>query len=149
VYYAKHREKILAHKAAHYTERRGERNAYLAARRKTDPAFRLLDNLRNRVREVLTRGGKSTHTLTLLGCTVPELMVHLQKQFKPGMAWNNYGTGWHIDHRVPCAAFNLLDPAQQRMCFHYTNLQPLWAGENLSKNDTVPDAPWLEGIRHD
>ena len=52
------------------------------------------------------------------------------------MDWENYGFGdnkWHIDHIIPCAAFDLTIPEQQKRCFHYTNLQPLWQRENLSK----------------
>jgi HNH endonuclease. len=50
------------------------------------------------------------------------------------MSWDNYGRdGWHIDHIRPCASFDLTDPEQQRQCFHYTNLQPLWAADNIRK----------------
>jgi len=70
--------------------------------------------------------------LDLLGCTVEELRAHLEKQFKRGMSWSNYGR-WHIDHIRPCASFDLTDPEQQRICFHYSNLQPLWAEENMRK----------------
>ncbi len=59
---------------------------------------------------------------------------HLEKQFKEGMTWENHGLyGWHIDHIIPCASFDLTDLEQQKKCFHYTNLQPLWAKENLIK----------------
>ena len=59
-------------------------------------------------------------------------MDHLESLFVPGMTWDNQGE-WHIDHVIPCAAFDLTDPAQQSECFHYTNLQPLWAVDNLKK----------------
>ncbi|GAI33061.1 unnamed protein product, partial [marine sediment metagenome] len=58
---------------------------------------------------------------------------HLEKRFVKGMSWKNYGK-WHIDHIKPCATFNLSEKKEQRKCFHYSNLQPLWAKENLSKN---------------
>lgn len=64
-----------------------------------------------------------------------ELRIHLESKFKPGMSWKNYGPVWHIDHIKPCAKFDLTDPAQQRECFHWTNLQPLFALENLQKSD--------------
>jgi hypothetical protein len=55
------------------------------------------------------------------------------------MSWGNYGLhGWHVDHIIPCASFDLTDPEQQRQCFHYTNLQPLWAEDNLRKSDKLP-----------
>jgi hypothetical protein len=68
-----------------------------------------------------------------LGCTVAELHSHLESQFTEGMNWGNQGAnGWHIDHRKPCASFDLTDPEQQLMCFHYTNLQPMWATSDIA-----------------
>jgi hypothetical protein len=68
----------------------------------------------------------------LLGCSVSFLKGFLEAKFTEGMTWQNHGE-WHIDHIKPCASFNLLDEEEQKKCFHYTNLQPLWAAENLSK----------------
>lgn len=80
------------------------------------------------------RGVKSARTLELLGTTIADLRKWLQDQFQDGMNWSNMGRfGWHIDHVRPCASFDLTDPEQQRACFHYTNLQPLWWRDNLSK----------------
>ena len=65
-----------------------------------------------------------------------EFKLYLQSKFKPGMHWNNHGLyGWHIDHIRPCSSFNFLEESEQRACFHYTNLQPLWAKDNLEKNN--------------
>ena len=121
------------------------RRAYQQRRSQTDHAFKLVRNLRARLRQALKGTCKSARTLELLGCTVEELRAHLEAQFKPGMTWENQGRyGWHIDHIKPCASFDLTDLEQQRACFHYTNLQPLWAAENLSKGakllDTAPAA---------
>jgi len=75
-------------------------------------------------------------TFQLIGCTSAKLAAHIEKQFKPGMTWDNYGKhGWSIDHRKPCAKFDLSKPEEQAKCFHYTNLQPMWARENSSKKD--------------
>ena len=68
----------------------------------------------------------------LVGCSIHFLKEYLSKQFKPGMNWDNVGK-WHVDHIIPVAKFDLKDPEQQKICFHYTNLQPLWATENLKK----------------
>jgi hypothetical protein len=101
---------------------------------KTNRAISL--NLKNRINNAVSVNGvrKAQSTFDLTGCTVPELRQHLQAQFTDGMNWSNYGrTGWHIDHIRPCASFDLADPKQQRQCFHYTNLQPLWAADNIRK----------------
>jgi hypothetical protein len=69
-----------------------------------------------------------------LGCTMPELVRHLEGQFLPGMSWDNYGfKGWHIDHIRPLGTFDLEDREQFLKAVHYTNLRPLWAFENLSR----------------
>ena len=76
--------------------------------------------------------------MELLGVSMNEVRAYLELQFKSGMTWENYGyKGWHIDHIIPCASFDLTDPEQQRRCFHYTNLQPLWWHENLAKGDKL------------
>ncbi|REK64910.1 MAG: hypothetical protein DWQ49_01035, partial [Bacteroidetes bacterium] len=104
-------------------------------KRKTDLNYKLTDNLRNRVRKTLNGKSKSKNTLKLLGCSVDFLKKHIESQFEPGMSWENYGfDGWHMDHIVPCASFDLSDPEQQQKCFNYTNLQPLWAKDNISKS---------------
>ena len=71
----------------------------------------------------------------MLGADANFVREHLEKQFKPGMSWANHTKdGWHIDHKIPCASFDLTKPEEQQKCFHYTNLQPLWARENLTKS---------------
>jgi hypothetical protein len=77
---------------------------------------------------------KSSRTLELLGCPIEALRAWFSYQFEEGMNWDNYGMhGWHMDHIKPCAAFDLTDLEEQKKCFHWTNLQPLWAKDNLSK----------------
>ena len=96
-------------------------------------------NLRNRINLALYGKNKSASTQKLIGCTITELFDYLQAQFAEGMTWENHGrNGWHIDHIRPCASFDLSDPEQQRQCFHYSNLQPLWAADNLSKGSKAP-----------
>lgn len=103
-----------------------------------NPQWRAMMNLRRRMLFVLAGKRKAAHSIELLGCTREQLKAHLERQFTSGMSWDNYGIkGWHIDHKRPCAAFDLTDPAQQRECFHYTNLQPLWAKDNLAKGDKL------------
>jgi hypothetical protein len=66
---------------------------------------------------------------------IAEFKIYLQGQFRPGMTWENYGPVWHIDHIRPCASFDSTDPEQQKICFHWMNLQPLFAAENCAKKD--------------
>lgn len=101
--------------------------------RRVDPTARLVDALRGRLYKALKGIVKETRTFELVGCTDLELCVHLETQFRPGMTWENYGPVWHVDHIKPCASFNLTDPTQQRACFNYKNLQPLFAMENFKK----------------
>ena len=109
------------------------RKDYMRDRRKVDSNFRLLGNLRHRLNMALKNDSKSARTMKLIGCSIDFLKQHLEKQFKSGMSWSNYGK-WHIDHIKPCASFDLSKPSEQRKCFNYINLQPLWAEENLRKN---------------
>lgn len=106
-------------------------------RLKTDLNFKLLTNLRRRILHALKGNSKSNKTMKLLGVNNMEfLWIHLEKSFKPGMTRENHGK-WHIDHIKPCSSFDLTKPSEQRECFHYTNLQPLWASENLSKGNRI------------
>jgi hypothetical protein len=74
----------------------------------------------------------ATGTFAAVGCSAEHLRAHLESKFEPGMMWNNYGE-WHVDHIRPCASFDLSDPKQLAECFNWSNLQPLWAKENISK----------------
>lgn len=112
--------------------------AYRAKRRKTDPAYRILQNLRVRISNVIRGRTKSASSMQLIGCTKEELKAHLEKQFLPGMTWENYGPfGWHCDHVAPCASFRMEDPEEQRKCFSFKNLQPLWWIDNIRKKDKI------------
>ena len=99
------------------------------------PQQRIRAILRCRVAAAMRATGARKTKTGLLGCTAAELRTYLEGLWLPGMSWDNYGfRGWHIDHIKPCAAFDLLDPVEQAKCFHYTNLQPLWAVDNWNKN---------------
>ena len=111
-------------------------NEYQKCRRKEDLAYRLLLNMRSRVYSILKGKNKSAATLELLGCTVDEFRDHLEQQFTEGMTWDNYGE-WHMDHIIPCAAFDQENPEHQKQCWHYSNYSPLWAFDNLSKGDKI------------
>ena len=131
-YYASHKEQIKNN----FSRSKEYRNQYMRNRRKNDINFKLATYLRNRIWDALQGNPKLSTTMKLVGCSIEKLKKHLEKQFKLGMSWDNYGYyGWHIDHIIPCAKFDLTKSSEQRKCFHYTNLQPLWAKENWNKKD--------------
>lgn len=96
-------------------------------RYKNDLEFRILDNLRSRIHVSVVSKVimKLDHTAKLLGCSISDFVKYLENLFSEGMTWENHGIhGWHIDHIIPCAAFNLTNEEEQRKCFHYTNINP-------------------------
>lgn len=109
-------------------------------RRKNDPSFRIKENLRRRINAAMKGIGitRSKKSFELLGVSDMDFFWnYLESKFKPGMTRENYGKEWHIDHIIPCIAFDLTKEENQKMCFHYTNLQPLWARENLQKSSKI------------
>ena len=95
---------------------------------------RLAARLRKRLRKAIKNNYKSGSAVGDLGCSIVDLKTYLEKQFELGMSWDNWAVdGWHIDHIKPLASFDLTDRAQFLEACHYTNLQPLWAKDNLSK----------------
>lgn len=116
--------------------RRHSNNAY--KRIKLRPDVVILRAYRTRVHHALFGQQKKETTLQLIGCNALELKAWLESKFKPGMTWENYGPmGWHIDHIKPCASFDFAKEKDRLDCFHYTNLQPLWWKENLSKGAKI------------
>jgi len=108
------------------------RNDMRKFRRENDRSYRILEICRKRIWDALKGVTKSARTVDLIGCSIENLVQHIENQFEEWMNWDNYGK-WHIDHIIPCASFDLADEAQQRLCFHFTNLQPLEASENMRK----------------
>lgn len=112
-------------------------------RNKNKSWFKIERNIRRRIHHALKDNYKSDHTMNLLGCTIEQFIKHIESQFEKGMNWDNYGQyGWHIDHIKPCREFDLSDPEQQKLCFHYTNQRPLWAKDNLGRPRRYKD--WNE-----
>lgn len=116
------------------------RQKWQSHRYHSDPAFRLGQCMKQRIYKVLRptslkKAGRKT--IAMIGCSIEFLREHLQQKFKEGMAWNNYGTHWQVDHILPISSFNLNNPEHQRKVFHYSNLQPLWAMENLAKSNKI------------
>ena len=130
-YRENNKEKLAASKRKYRQTRRRERY-------RTDPQFALKKRLRRRMSGAVNNAGlynKCDTTSNLLGITYRGLKEWLEAHFTKGMSWENRDK-WHVDHRVPCDAFDMTVPEQQRICFWYRNLQPLWAKDNLEKSNT-------------
>lgn len=108
---------------------------YLKDRRKTNPQYKISLLLRNRMKKTLKY--KQGMVNKLIGCDKNTLMSWLETNFIGDMTWENQGKLWHIDHVIPCKMFNLEDENQQRICFNWSNMRPLYALENLKKKDTL------------
>lgn len=107
-----------------------------------NPQVRIAVAIRARIRDFLGRKKhkRKSRSVELLGCSVEHLKHHLESLFTKGMSWDNYGVkGWHIDHIIPCSAFDMTDENQQKICFHYRNLRPMWARQNLVKHACITE----------
>ena len=138
--YLKHREKRLVGSRKWKQDNKDRVKAYKRAysykKYHSDPCYRLLIALRTRLRIALNGNKKEGKTLEFLGCSLEHLKRHLESKFLPGMTWKNWSrTGWHIDHIKPLSRFDLSDRNEVLKACHFTNLQPLWAEDNLRKNN--------------
>lgn len=107
-------------------------------KRKANPSMRIESSLRGRIYKAVKKPGKLASFQELCGCSREFLRGRLESFFRPGMTWDNYGPIWHVDHIRPCSSFDLTHLSQQRECFHYSNLQPLFAVDNLRKGKSMP-----------
>lgn len=111
----------------------------LDKRKRRNPRYRLHANISRRVRESISHGKNGRQWEEILGYSLKDLMHYLQKRFKHGMTWENYGKVWHIDHKIPLKAFNFNSVGNPdfKRCWALSNLQPLFSKENIAKKDTV------------
>jgi hypothetical protein len=119
------------------SENREMINNYKKLRNNSNPIFKIIENSRSRVRNILKSNNitKKHKTLDIIGCTPEFLRNYIESQFIDGMSWENYGYyGWHIDHKIPLSLAKNEEEVY-KLC-HYTNLQPLWAEDNFRKNNT-------------
>ena len=165
IYHAKNREKIKEKRLGYFIKYRKENRDIISIRGrryaqsplghrtvnenrkkrlKTDIQFRLSSLLRARLYKVVRGKIKSGSSVRDLGCTIPELKMYLEGQFKDGMTWETWTRAglhekaWNIDHKIPLDFFDLSDREQFLRACHYTNLQPMWAVENLKKGNRMP-----------
>ena len=128
------RDKIKDYKKTN----RVKRNSYENNKKKTDIQYKLKSSLRTRLYQSINGNFKAGSAVRDLGCTVEELKQYLESKFLPGMSWDNWThDGWHIDHIKPLDSFDLTDRNQLLEACHYTNLQPLWATDNLVKSNKL------------
>lgn len=143
--YRQDNKEMVAKKKKIYDKKNKEKNnlakrKYYNNKLKHNPEYRLMHNLRQGLYDIIKSNKNRLHMLELIGCSKIFLIKYIEKQFITNMNWNNYGNGincWCIDHIIPCKSFNLLDPEEQKKCFHYSNLRPLWFSENSSKGAKV------------
>ncbi len=137
-YYKLHYEKLRG--LANARARRDENRIPLLAKRKerywNDPTYRIRVVLSRRLGMALKNNYKAAKTMALAGATAEIVRAHIESLFQEGMSWANYGQ-WHIDHVIPFAAFDMSQESHQRQVCHYTNLQPLWAKDNLRKSSKI------------
>jgi hypothetical protein len=158
-YYKKNREKILEYFSDWQKENREHLNTYHQKwreknidkhrdykrkyekhRKDTDPIYKLISNFRTAIYQVLKESNveKNGHYFEILGYTPEELINHLEKQFKDGMTWDNYGD-FHIDHIIPISSFNIQEIGDEEFmkCWSLSNLQPMWGEENIRKSNKI------------
>jgi hypothetical protein len=116
-------------------------------KKRSTPRGRLNSVVSNAIWKSLVGNKAGHHWEDLVGYKVDQLKKHLEKQFKPGMTWGNYGSVWHIDHKIPIAAFNFHSPADIdfKRCWTLKNLRPMWADENMAKGANV-DRPFQPAL---
>lgn len=137
-YVEENKEKVLecCRKAnkANFAKNKEKIYRYRSNRIKLNVNVRIAEILRKRFKDVVIKEYKKSSALELLGCSLDYFKSYIESKFVQGMSWDNYShKTWHIDHIRPIASFDLKDPEQQKQCFHYTNLQPLWAIDNMKK----------------
>lgn len=135
-YKQREKEAISEYNKNYRSNHKKEANLRKANRKLVDPMFKLTENLRSRTSKLITKNNfnKSQRFVSYLGCTIPEFKKHIEAKFKENMSWFNYGE-WHVDHIIP------LDTAHTEEDIfrlnHYTNLQPLWAFDNIKKSNKL------------
>lgn len=169
-YFEKHKEKLLAANlnyrdqnkeqikiqrkqyrqanAEHIQKKQREylptRKEKIKERRKNDKDFQLSEILRSKIHKMLK--GQETSYKDLIGCDPPTLKLWLQFQFDNNMSWNNIGSYWHVDHVLPINRFDFSKEMDKRVCFHWTNLQPLEKNNNRSKYNHIQLHHYLNQI---
>jgi hypothetical protein len=137
-YVDNNKEKVKKSKKNWFNKNPNYQNKWVVNKYNNDPLFRLINIMRARTRLFFKSKNfkKKNSTFKIIGCTPEFLKEHLEQQFEEGMSWDNQGLyGWHIDHKIPLSSSNTEEEIY-KLC-HYTNLQPLWAEDNLKKSNKI------------
>ena len=138
-YYLKNQNELKNYQKNYQKENKEIRNKRYK-KDKEIPERKIKMILRSRFKAAIKKDCKNSSIIKLLGCPIDEFKIYLESKFQGGMTWKNHGLkGWHIDHIIPCSAFDLTKEEEQKKCFHYSNLQPLWWEDNLKKGNKVED----------
>ena len=135
-YYESTKEEQSRKKKIWIENNREKYNSYWTKRKSSDPEFKLLSEMRSRLWLYLKKENfsKKNKTFDIVGCSPLQLREYIEKQFVDGMTWDNR-SDWHIDHIIPLSSVNTEEELYK--LFHYTNLQPLWAEDNLKKSNKI------------
>lgn len=131
----RNRENVKEHTKQKNKEYLPIKKEKIKEKRRTDLNFQISEIIRSKVHKILK--GKTTSYQNLIGCDIEYLKKWIEFRFDEKMSWVNFGKYWHIDHILPINKFNLLNITEQQICFHWTNLQPLNATENIKKSDKL------------
>ena len=137
-YYQKNKFKKQGYSIKYYEENKSKINNYRKNRKKTDPIYKLRTGMSVRLNQFLKTKNlrKNNTTFSIIGCSPEELKKYIENLFTENMTWDNHGLfGWHIDHKIPLSSATTEDEIY-KLC-HYTNLQPLWSKDNLSKGKLI------------
>lgn len=130
----KHRAANAAYRKRYPERNRARKLAYVKRKYHSDLKYKISARVKGRMYDVL-KGTPSPKTIELLGCSVDYYKHYIESKFQEGMTWENHSLhGWHIDHIIPLASFDLTNEEELKKAFHYTNTQPLWASENRKKH---------------
>ena len=126
-YYLKNKAKII--------KRVGQ---YDTKKMKEDPSYKMAKLLRHRLYMAVKGNFKAGSAVRDLGCSIKDFKKYVESLWRPGMSWENYGReGWHLDHIIPLVSFDLQERGQLLKACHYSNIQPLWAIDNLRKSSKL------------
>jgi len=137
IYRINNPDKVKLRRKTYYENNKEKQFKYVRERIKTDPVFKLVNNMRRRISIFLSLNGitKKNKTFDIVGCSPEFLKEYLEQKFTEGMSWELMGRHIHIDHIIPLSSVNTEDEVY-KLC-HYTNLQPLWAEDNLKKGSKI------------